>query len=491
MSGEVGFVFTPAAAAYQGMGRELLFALPELGDQVLGKFPCLVRTQDWLAAAPRPAAADPFQVLQGCALLSQLHATLTQDRLGIQPQAVLGVSSGETNAMFATGAWHDMDAMFAEIDASGMYTREIAGEYQAARRAWQERDPGPIEWAGWRVLAPVAEVEAALEGEEFAYLTMINAPADCLVAGQAAACRRVVEKIGRQRCVENENEIIAHHPAVKSWEAEWRAIHHRETQPVDGVRFYANARGGAYTPDSETVADALTDQATGGVDFRRVVDAAWNDGVRIFVEHGPRNVCSGWIRSILGEREHLVVALDRPQNGVEQLMDAVAQLVVAGVEVDYQRLVTALSAPAAAQEPATAPAPRALLAGPLPAGCAAVAGAQRGANLSLSLPAPAVAPSALNTMHSETQLMAPPPPLPPVIWNLPQSRNLADSGIVSDAVTPQRATSPLPDPARAQTRASATIPESGRFRDCPSRCHTAAAPFTAAATRHAIRWWSN
>ena len=143
------------------------------------------------------------------------------------------------------------------------------------------------------MLAPVAEVEAALAGEAFAYLTMINAPADCLVAGQAAACPRVVEKIGRQRCVENENEIIAHHPAVKSWEAEWRAIHHRATQPVDGVRFYANARGGAYTPDSETVADALTDQATGGVDFRRVVNTAWNDGVRIFVEHGPRNVCSG------------------------------------------------------------------------------------------------------------------------------------------------------------------------------------------------------
>jgi acyl transferase domain-containing protein len=118
------------------------------------------------------------------------------------------------------------------------------------------------------VLAPVAEVQAALQGEEFAYLTMINAPADCLVAGQADACRRVVEKIGLSRCVENANEIIAHHPAVKSWEAEWRAIHHRETQPVSGVRFYSNARGGAYVPDRETVADALTDQAT----------AAWISG---------------------------------------------------------------------------------------------------------------------------------------------------------------------------------------------------------------------
>ncbi|MCB9117196.1 MAG: beta-ketoacyl synthase [Caldilineaceae bacterium] len=405
MPGEVGFVFTPAAAAYQGMGRELLLALPDLADDVVGKFPCLTRTQDWLSTAPRPVTGDPFQILQGCALLSMTHALLTQEWLGIKPDAMLGVSSGETNTMFASGAWHDMDAMFAEIDASGMYTREIAGEYQAARRAWQDRDAGEIVWSGWRVLAPVAEVQAALAGEEFAYLTMINAPADCLVAGQADACRRVVDKIGRQRCVENANEIIAHHPAVKSWEAEWRAIHHRETRPVHSVRFYSNARGGAYVPNRESVADALTDQATAGVDFRRIVEAAWADGVRIFVEHGPRNVCSGWIRSILGEREHLVVALDRPQHGVEQLVDAVAQLVAAGVAVDYAALNAALALPkeVTSQERAS----RRVLS--FPAHYPPVV---------LPVPAQAaesVSPRELSDMQSTYQRMEAPPPLPPVL----------------------------------------------------------------------------
>ena len=92
-------------------------------------------------------------------------------------------------------------------------------------------------------------------------------------------------------------------------------------------------------------------------------------------------------------------------------------------------------------------------------------GAQRGTNLSLSQSAPPVAPSTLNTMRSETQTMAPPPPLPPVIWNLPQSRNLADSGIVPDAVTPQRQRTAA-GPA-AHRRCTATIPESGRPRIVP------------------------
>ncbi len=386
---------------------------------------------------------DPFQILQGCALLSMAHAVLTQAWLGIKPDAMLGVSSGETNSMFASGAWHDMDAMFAEIDASGMYTREIAGEYQAAKRAWQDRDSGPIAWAGWRVLAPVAEVQAALAGEAFAYLTMINAPADCLIAGQADACRRVVEQIGRHRCVENANEIIAHHPAVKSWEAEWRAIHHRATRPVDGVRFYSNARGGAYVPDRETVADALTDQATAGVDFRRVVEAAWNDGVRIFVEHGPRNVCSGWIRSILGEREHLVVALDRPQHGVEQLVDAVAQLVAAGVAVDYQALNAALAQPEPA---ASAPAVRRVLT--FPAHYPPVV---------LPAPSPAAQPAPTREsidMQPTYQRMAPPPPLPPVLA-APANGNAQRAG-QQPAIQAAPAVSPAPRVAPAPAAPVAT-----------------------------------
>ncbi|MCP4211127.1 MAG: beta-ketoacyl synthase [Halieaceae bacterium] len=472
--GHVGFVFTPAAVAYQGMGRELLLALPDLGDQVIAKFPCLTRTQNWLSTEPQSTAPDPFHILQGCALISQLHATLTQDWLGIMPDAVLGVSSGETNALFATGAWHDMDAMFAEIDRSGMYTREIAGEYQTAQRAWQDRGAGPIEWAGWRLLAPVAEVEAALQGEEFATLTMINAPADCLVAGQAAACRRVVDKIGRHRCVEHENEVIAHHLALRSWEQEWRTIHHRETRPVDGVRFYANAGGGAYTPSRETAADALTDQATSPVDFRRVVEAAWNDGVRIFVEHGPRNVCSGWIRSILGEREHLAVALDRPQHGIDQLLDTVAQLVAVGVDVDYQMLVTALSTPASEQLASAAP--RRLFS--FPAHYPPIVLPPPGAELSAPASTSVAALREMNTVQSDYQFMESPPPLPPVLAVPPlgtaaqgreglgngekggrggrgiersrQSAPLPASTNAPEPIVPQHPVSPLPDPARSQ-----------------------------------------
>jgi acyl transferase domain-containing protein len=80
---------------------------------------------------------------------------------------------------------------------------------------------------------------------------------------------------------------------------------------VPGVRFYTHATCDSYAPDSSRAAEALLGQAMRPVDFPRLIERAWQDGVRVFVEHGPRALCSDWIAQILGNREHLAVSLDR------------------------------------------------------------------------------------------------------------------------------------------------------------------------------------
>ena len=216
---------------------------------------------------------------------------------------------------------------------------------------------------------------------------------------------------------------------LKTWEREWHAIHSRQTQPVDGIRFYSNARGASYAPTQATIADALTDQATSGVDFRRVVNAAWEDGVRIFLEHGPRNVCSGWIRSILGEREHLVIALDRPQNGVDQVLDAVGQLMAAGVSVNHAALTDKLFTPAENPEPAPGVSPRVLS---FPAHFPPVEfpplpqqiDPQRRSGRSHLLRRSATRQTrrAQCLRKAGVQTMQPPPPLPPVLTIVPHDQ---------------------------------------------------------------------
>ena len=60
--------------------------------------------------------------------------------------------------------------------------------------------------------------------------------------------------------------------------------------------------------------------------------------MRVFVEHGPRGLCSRWIQRILGERDHLAVPLDvQGRSGLRQAMNAAAWLVAAGVDVHAAR----------------------------------------------------------------------------------------------------------------------------------------------------------
>jgi acyl transferase domain-containing protein len=137
----------------------------------------------------------------------------------------------------------------------------------------------------------------------------------------------------------------------------WRSIHTRETYEVPGVRFYTNAGNRSYTPTKTVAAEAITQQAVEPIDFPATVLQAWEDGVRIFVEHGPRAILTGAIPKILGDRPHLAVALDsQERRGLRALAESVSKLWVHGVAVAVDafdarmQLLRDLATPAAAAE---------------------------------------------------------------------------------------------------------------------------------------------
>ena len=88
---------------------------------------------------------------------------------------------------------------------------------------------------------------------------------------------------------------------------------------------------------------SITRQAETTVDFPATIMAAYDDGVRVFVEHGPAGACTNFIREILDDRDILAVHLDRRNHNIEQLFEVCAALVAAGVDVDHRALTDRLS----------------------------------------------------------------------------------------------------------------------------------------------------
>ena len=125
ITGELAFAFAAAGAAYPKMGAALLEHLPELGDRVGARFRGFGGALGW---AYDPAAAPgPLDRLWGASSLGLVHAELSRGLLGLRPTAAIGYSSGESNSLFAFGAWRDLDAMMAQMQSTSSYIAQQLG----------------------------------------------------------------------------------------------------------------------------------------------------------------------------------------------------------------------------------------------------------------------------------------------------------------------------------------------------------------------------
>jgi PfaB family protein len=273
------------------MGRGLLMAFPEVAAG-LGK---LSRAQEFAPLLTRPALSE-FGQLCAVSLVTQAHAILLRDCLGLRPEAALGLSLGESNALFAFGYWRNMGALLTDIENAAMYERHIGGSFETARQAWGPNVPE--DWTNWRVNAPAANVREALASEPHVELTIIYSDTDCMIGGPAEACRRIAARLPKGAAVLMHQHLIVHARAMQPFAETWRQLHTRPVSRVQGPRLYGNAINAAYKPTKAKVADMLTRQAVTTVDFPATVRQAWEDGVRTFVELGPRDTLTRSIQQL-------------------------------------------------------------------------------------------------------------------------------------------------------------------------------------------------
>lgn len=336
--GELAFVFTGSGTTYPQMARGLFAAFPELCAQMAERFPAAEVLSPLLARRQ----LTPFQELSCAVLVSQAQALLARDWLGMRPTASLGLSLGETNQLIAFGCWRDPAHLLDEIGVGEMYERQLGGTFDVARAAWGL--DGPLEFQTWQISAPVEAVRRLCTAHAHLDITIVYSPEDCLVGGPAEACLELVNRIGAARAHRVRHDLFVHTRALAVYADEWRRYHCRKTwPPEDGVRLYSNAWNRAYEPTRENAADALTLQATNPIDFPKTVERAWKDGVRTFLEFGPRGLLSRAINRVLGERPHRAASMDQiASSDLEQVVRASAEIFAGGHTVNLARLADRL-----------------------------------------------------------------------------------------------------------------------------------------------------
>ncbi len=259
-------------------------------------------------------------------------------RLGIRPDAAIGYSLGESAAYFALGAWPEREEMLRRMRETDLFTTELAGPCRSAREVWELPPDVPVQWRVAVVNRPAEVVREVIHRHPLARLLIINTPSECVIGGQAGDVAGVIRDLGCEG-VYLDGVVTVHCDAALPAADAYRALHVFPTHPPEGVTFYSCPLGRSHTLTTDSAADSILKGALEGFDFPETVRAAYDDGVRIFLEMGPGASCTRMIGQILADRPHLAVsACVRGEPDELTVVKFLAALIAERVPVDLSLL---------------------------------------------------------------------------------------------------------------------------------------------------------
>jgi len=218
---------------------------------------------------------------------------------GVHPDVFIGQSLSQI--------WIGKEKAVQPLLKNALMTEELDGEMVLVRKALSARGyideaTGSLNWQAWLVLGPLELTQEAISGESMLEIAQIHTDHECVVVGPEDAFDRALVEILNSARMHATQLTYAN------------ALH---TSIADG-RIYAGFDIGSCD------------------DVRPRVIEAWEAGVRVFVDLGPRSWFAGWVGRILEDRPHLAVSMDNPILwGTRQKLRALTTLAAHGVPVDF------------------------------------------------------------------------------------------------------------------------------------------------------------
>ena len=339
--GHLAFVFPGSGNHYPDMGRELAWQWPEIlraqdrqnqrlaSQMVPGSF--------WSGASRAALNEDHHAMIFGQVALGTMTSDLTR-HFGVEPGAVVGYSLGESAGLFSLRAWMARDEMLRRMKDSTLFASDLAGTCEAARQTWNLPPNAPVDWILGVIDRPAETVREALRHRERVYLLIVNTPQECVIGGEHGAVDALVAELGCH-WFPIHGVTTVHCEVARSVEKPYHDLHLFPTTPPPDVRFYSGAAGCAYPVTRESAAHSVVTQALIGVDYPKVIQAAYADGARLFLEMGPGATCTRMIGRILEGRPHLARAVcSAGLNALGQYLRCLGQLVAEGVPVNLEAL---------------------------------------------------------------------------------------------------------------------------------------------------------
>ena len=340
-TGSVAFVYPGSGADFVGMGREYAVYFPEILARQENESISL-RAQwspeyYWLNNSdkqPLPHQKIMAQVSYGC-LATGLLASID-----LKPDVSIGYSLGESSALIANHAWFDRDGLWRMLETSSLFRLDLVGPRRAISCSWELPAGVVPDWIVGLVERSEQEIRQVLEAFDKVYLLIINSARESVIGGDSNQVRAVVAKLGCRLIPLSSDTAAVHCEAARPIADAYRKFHTLPTQVPENLLVYSAAFGGPYEVTKVAAAEAITGLAVDTMDFKAVVEAAYQDGARIFVEVGPGASCSRIIGNILADKNHLARSISTNRGSeLSAFLRTIACLISHRVRLKTDRLL--------------------------------------------------------------------------------------------------------------------------------------------------------
>ncbi len=286
----------------------VLYPIPVFTDPEADRQQMDLRETDYAQAAIGVVSYGLYKILQDA---------------GFQPDLAAGHSFGELTALWTGGALSDQ-AFLRLVKARGK-----------AMRPPDDKDFDSGTMAA--VQGPLEEIEKEIEAIPGVTIANQNSPSQVVLAGPKPAISQAEASLSAAGYKVTQLPVSAafHTPLVEHASKPFAdAVAAEEFQEFQ-IPVYSNTTGKIYPEDPKKIHEILSNHILNPVIFKTQIEEIYQDGGRVFVEIGPRQVLGNLVKDILADKPHTVVSLNpsREKSSDQQFRQAVLTLQVVGLPI--------------------------------------------------------------------------------------------------------------------------------------------------------------